>query len=126
MFVIRRVSDIRKITENYEWKYVPTETNPADLQTRGISETQFSSSTLWTNGPSWITDETKWPIWNENPLNKTVLASLSDQQDETMTQSMNQQRLAQIMDLSKYSSLKKLLAVTCYMMRFVNYCKKFL
>ncbi|CAC5419883.1 unnamed protein product [Mytilus coruscus] len=45
-FVQNRVLEIKETTQNYGWKYVPTESNPADLQTRGISSTQFKESTL--------------------------------------------------------------------------------
>ena len=122
-FVKRRISEIQEITTNHEWKYIPTDMNPADLQTRGISAIQFTDSTLWKHGPSWLADETKWPIWNEHMSNNTVLASLSNQQDETVTQSMDHKGLTKIMDISKYSSLQRLLAVTSYVMRFIKSCK---
>ena len=119
-FVKRRISEIQEITTNHEWKYIPTDMNPADLQTRGICATQFTDSTLWKHGPSWLADETKWPIWNEHMSNNTVLASLSNQQDETVTQSMDHKGLTKIMDISKYSSLQRLFAVTSYVMRFIK------
>ncbi|VDI19492.1 Hypothetical predicted protein [Mytilus galloprovincialis] len=62
-FFQNRVLKIKETTQNYDWKYVPTESNPADLQTRGISSTQFKESTWWMQGPSWISDENSWPTW---------------------------------------------------------------
>ena len=122
-FVKRRVNEIKETTKNQEWKYVPTEMNPADLQTRGISATQFTNSTLWKNGPSWIADETKWPTWNKHVSNNAVFATLSKEQDETNPKSEDHQGLRKIMDISKYSSLQRLLAVTSYVMRFIKNCK---
>lgn len=36
------------------WSYVPTDQNPADLATRGISATEIVDCYLWWFGPSWI------------------------------------------------------------------------
>ena len=54
-FAKNRINEIKDLTQGCVWKYVPT--NPADLQTRGISSTQFKNSSLWNHGPAWITDE---------------------------------------------------------------------
>ncbi|XP_052237671.1 uncharacterized protein LOC127848982 [Dreissena polymorpha] len=53
-FVKNRVQEIHLLTEDYTWKYCPTDDNPADLLTRGIPASQFTNNTLWNNGPSWI------------------------------------------------------------------------
>ena len=62
-FAKNRINEIKDLTQGCVWKYVPTESNPADLQTRGISSTQFKNNSLWNHGPDWITDESLWPTW---------------------------------------------------------------
>ena len=47
---------------NAQWHYVPTDSNPADLLTRGISLEQFQSSSLWKHGPSWLPNCNEWPV----------------------------------------------------------------
>ena len=47
-----------------KWRYVPADSNPADLLTRRISLEQFQSSNLWKFGPSWLTNPEEWPVWN--------------------------------------------------------------
>ena len=47
-----------------KWRYVPADSNPADLLTRGISLEQFQPSNLWKFGPSWLTNPEEWPVWN--------------------------------------------------------------
>lgn len=44
-FVRNRLHEIRK--ETYEFKYVPTKENPADLSTRGCSIKDLKDSKLW-------------------------------------------------------------------------------
>ncbi|VDI53501.1 Hypothetical predicted protein [Mytilus galloprovincialis] len=46
---------------NCEWKYCPTNYNPADLLSRGMTTKQFKESTLWREGPIWIGDKSKHP-----------------------------------------------------------------
>jgi len=45
------------------WQYCPTQDNPADLLTRGISSSQLMSSTLWRQGPQWLPSKDSWPTW---------------------------------------------------------------
>ncbi|XP_063447979.1 uncharacterized protein LOC134727528 [Mytilus trossulus] len=103
------------------WKYVPTDSNPADLQTRGISSTQFKESTLWMQGPSWISDENSWPTWTPQVKQETLLLTTTD--DSKKTKPCKLSGISKIIDLSRFSSLKKLLRVTCYVFKFVNICK---
>ncbi|GFY77268.1 integrase catalytic domain-containing protein [Trichonephila inaurata madagascariensis] len=50
-FVGNRVSKIQTLTENYEWKHIPSAQNPADIISRGVNPEELSSLTLWWNGP---------------------------------------------------------------------------
>ncbi|VDI18657.1 Hypothetical predicted protein [Mytilus galloprovincialis] len=95
--------------------------NPADLQTRGISSTQFKESTLWMQGPSWISDENSWPTWTPQVKQETLLLTTTDDSEKIKPCVLN--GISKIIDLSRFSSLKKLLRVTCYVFKFVNICK---
>ncbi|GFY37520.1 DUF1758 domain-containing protein [Trichonephila inaurata madagascariensis] len=50
-FVGNQVSKIQTLTENYEWKHIPSAQNPADIISRGVNPEELSSLTLWWNGP---------------------------------------------------------------------------
>ncbi|GFV49622.1 integrase catalytic domain-containing protein [Trichonephila clavipes] len=45
-----RVSKIQTLTENFEWKHIPSVQNPADIISRGVNPEELSSFTLWWNG----------------------------------------------------------------------------
>ncbi|XP_063436767.1 uncharacterized protein LOC134718204 [Mytilus trossulus] len=60
-FIANRVREITELTHPYKWRYCPTDNNPADLLTRGLTIEQFDQSILWQKGPHWLTDSTKWP-----------------------------------------------------------------
>ena len=59
-FVANRVAKIQLYKE-IEWKYIPTDENPADLASRGA----LVHSVLWQQGPAWLQDKSEWPI---NPV----------------------------------------------------------
>ena len=56
-FVANRVRKMRS-HENVLWRHVPTAENPADLGSRGSS---VDGAKLWSDGPDWLSDESKWP-----------------------------------------------------------------
>ena len=51
-FVANRVTKIQ-LHKEIEWRYVPTDVNPADLASRGA---QVSDSQLWWTRPKWLSD----------------------------------------------------------------------
>ncbi|CAG2213730.1 unnamed protein product [Mytilus edulis] len=122
-FIRNRVTEIRKLTNTQEWRYCPTKDNPADLLTRGLSVSQFEKNTLWFNGPEWITDASKWPSWKPNDT--TVLLTSTDIEESSTADNAidNQQGIHQIVQITRYSTLSKLLRITAYLLRFIRNCR---
>ena len=64
-FVRNRVSDIIEITSTIkkcEWRHVRSESNPADLISRGLLPGEFTTASSWQSDPEWISDcENSWP-----------------------------------------------------------------
>lgn len=54
IYVRNRVTEINKLTSDYEWKYVRSESNPADLVSRGCYPRVLSCSEIWWNGPLFL------------------------------------------------------------------------
>ena len=65
-FVIRRVTDIRKLVPNGVLRYINTKSNPADIITRNISGNELLNSVLWWQGPEWLKDRDRWPKQEKN------------------------------------------------------------
>ena len=61
-FVSHHITEIKSATINGTWRYCPTDDNPADLLTRGLTSCQLKSYTLWLFSPSWLTKESMWPM----------------------------------------------------------------
>ena len=61
-FVANRLSLIHDVSLPTQWKYVPSELNPADYASRGIKATDTGYLDHWLNGPSFLwKSECYWP-----------------------------------------------------------------
>jgi len=125
-YVNHRVEEIRAISSG--WKYCPSADNPADLLTRGITSEQLNSSELWAHGPTWLPAHTAWPTWDPTKVLLTCL-ELGCTDHVPREQSMPNHSpqvtysVARIIDINKFSHLTKLIAVTAYVLRFINNAK---
>ncbi|XP_076301651.1 uncharacterized protein LOC143219634 [Lasioglossum baleicum] len=52
--VANRTSKIHTTLPTAIWKHVPTKSNPADLNSRGVKAADLLASTFWIEGPSWL------------------------------------------------------------------------
>ena len=78
------------------------------------------STSLWTNGPSWLSDESKWPQWNSVSTLHLQINNTEAEQPVPMDPTEPPTGIHKIIDLSKYSTLTKLLRVTGYVLRFIT------
>jgi hypothetical protein len=49
-----RVATIQEETASATWRHVPSQSNPANLISRGVEPKTLSKSTLWWKGPQWL------------------------------------------------------------------------
>lgn len=118
IFVANRVSEIRSLTNCKDWHHVRTDSNPADLISRGVSSETLDNSSLWWHGPEWFqSDESTWQLENvsvqeqEIPEQRVVVC-LSIQPCDELNYG-----------LEKFSSLQKSLRVLGYVLRFIKNLK---
>ena len=135
-FISNRIQEIKGLFPPSTWRYCPTSDNPADLLTRGVSADQLQLSTIWLHGPHWLSSEWNWPTWEsstilvENHEEDLDDAFPPDPQvnppDQQVKPTSNKNfppsspSISNFMDLTKYSTLSKLLCVTSYILRFIH------
>ncbi|KAJ8868497.1 hypothetical protein PR048_030025 [Dryococelus australis] len=75
-----RVSEIQSCTSVDWWHHVPSEQNPADCVSRGLTPAQLVAHPLWWLGPAWLCEDKKrWPqstLHDSNPTRACAGASL--------------------------------------------------
>ncbi|KAK3102963.1 hypothetical protein FSP39_015321 [Pinctada imbricata] len=101
-FVANRVSEIHDHSEPVQWRYVPTEENPADIASRGTTVEKLVEEIKWWYGPSFLREpEQTWPKnkieKSDSPQNEikkgktipdiTLVATFSPFQPETVIDS---------------------------------------
>ena len=129
-FVSNRTQEILKLTRPEMWRHCPTDSNPADIGTRGESPVHLKENPLWFHGPSRITEsQDSWP----DQLNSKQLIDTDPQEfaeelrnEPTVnlfTKQLQTVNLENIIEISAYSSLSKLLRVTGLIVRFRNNLK---
>ncbi|KAH9628768.1 hypothetical protein HF086_005393 [Spodoptera exigua] len=115
VFVCNRVNEINILTPGFDFRYVPTDQNPADMGSRGVSPKQLKASSLWWAGPSFLAnDPTCWPTQQQIPS----LPELKIPPNiECYTTIVNN-----IIEFEKYSNFNKLIRIYAYVQRFVHNC----
>ena len=122
-FIAHRIGEIHQLIPTAVWKYCPTNSNPADLPTRGVTFDQFTSLQLWRQGPQWLPHRDKWPEWKEAPtLHLCALAETVEEYIPKNNSGPPNTGLCYIIAITNYSTLHKLLAVTAYVHRFASNC----
>ena len=123
VFIANRISEIKKLTQEHKWQYCPTECNPADLLSRGLSYESLKSSTLWRNGPEWLKNQTKWP---RNIVSGPAILVTSENENaigNSQETTQNPSNVLNIVDKNKYSTFRKVVHIVAYMQRFIRNCR---
>lgn len=109
-FVSNRVSTILTILDYEQWHHVPTESNPADCASRGLSPSELLTHPLWWHGPQWLAD---------NPMETGNSLIVDTHEEERITActvvSINKDDYI----WSRFSSLTK-------MQNVLSYCRRWL
>ena len=113
-FVGNRVALIQEETAAVTWRHVPSQSNSADLISRGIVPSTLSTSTLWWKGPQWLSQEpSSWPTTEVNtPIDSLEIRNVHVallQPPEHITQS--------------FSKLNRLIRDIAYCRRFIHNCR---
>ena len=117
-FVGVRVAEIQAAWDPKCWRYVPSESNPADDLSRGISVKELSTG-RWINGPDFLSKpKTEWPI------NEKHEVSSNDSEKRKPSKAVAVITKSQpLLNPENFSSWEKLSRVTAYCLRFINNIK---
>ena len=98
------------------WKHVPTDENPADAASRGMTATEFKEHSLWWHGPSWLSTD---PVTFPRQPTEAYLAKEREQEMKPAPQIV----LAVVAEAyfeQQQNSYQKLVRITCWMNRFIK------
>ena len=106
-FVAHRVNEISRSSAPSDWRYVPSNLNPADHGTRGLKSTDITVK--WTKGPRFLTENAQhWPTRPNSSSADNVCAFASAKY------------LPVLLDVRRFSSWLRLFKTTAQVIRFVR------
>ena len=63
IYVANRVAKICDQTKAHQWRHVPTDLNPGDDASRGLTAEKLVNNTRWKQGPAFLREEKEmWPV----------------------------------------------------------------
>ncbi|KMQ84469.1 hypothetical protein RF55_17694, partial [Lasius niger] len=110
-FVANRVAEIQRVGIDAQWRHVPGKENPADCASRGITPRELLHHPLWWQGPSFLlADQTAWPT-------DPGLLDREDIPEQRPTRCLAALDVREPTELTRFSSLRRLLRVTAWIWR---------
>ncbi|XP_071577734.1 uncharacterized protein [Temnothorax nylanderi] len=115
MFVANQVHEVQTLLPNVEWHHVLSQQNPADLVSRGVTPENLIQQSLWWTGPDWLKlSSDQWPSEPQSTSSDSL-------PEERAHMSVYVLQPCERWDLDKrFSSWRKLVRVTAYIMRFAT------
>ncbi|MCP3663650.1 MAG: DDE-type integrase/transposase/recombinase, partial [Gammaproteobacteria bacterium] len=125
-FVENRLKEISAQSEDTSFRYIPTKENPADFLTRGLTVDEIKDNSLWSGGPSWMSQaEEEWPPYTFPKISEEVSEKVQSEMKKKSSvafssiQILSPGILSEI-DEKRFSTLTQLLRVTVMVMRSCN------
>lgn len=119
-FIANRLAIIHDVTEPADWKYIPSEINPADLASRGIQPSEKSKLKYWLEGPEFLKSKD-----NHFPAQPENLAPIDENDCELKRTTLFNTTRNGVTELihrhSSWHSLKKSFA---WLLRYKQFCCK--
>jgi hypothetical protein len=123
-FVSNRVREIQSLTDPSIWRHCPGIENPADLMTRGFSAENLVNSTLWLEGPPWLS----CPVSERSEFGEAKDVEIGEAMvtcsEELITLISSAPVIPQdIFQFTRYSSFTKVLRTVTWIRRFIHNVK---
>ena len=115
-FVSNRIAEVQHSSEPDQWHHVPSQDNPADVCSRGLSGRDLLQCGLWWEGPGFLTrDREEWP--GDEAEDAGLEAELSEvkTREAVFTTCVSDGRL---LDPARYSSWQRYKRVVAWVIRF--------
>ena len=130
VFVENRVKEILE-EKDISIRYILSEENPADIPTRGSCAFKIAQSKLWWHGPSWLqNEESTWPVKNLPNKNFEMLIQIQSEEKRIkelaivagINKKDQEKQIISLFGVDEkcYSSLRKLIRVSVYVMRYIK------
>ncbi|XP_067653257.1 uncharacterized protein [Haliotis asinina] len=113
-FVGVRIAEIQSVWKPEQWRFVPSDQNPADDLSRGISVEEINGR--WMHGPDFLKlDSEQWP--KDSDKTKLEESALEKRNSKVVTFCDTS---SPVIDPERFSNWSRLVRVTGYCLRFID------
>ncbi|KAL3068195.1 hypothetical protein niasHS_016441 [Heterodera schachtii] len=118
-FVANRLQKIREA--NFQVRHVRTDSNPADMASRGTDPQCLRSSLLWRFGPLWLSKADKWPESNVIYRPGDEFNEVEEPPIVEMTTPVQvEEKFQPSIQFERFSNWNRLKATAAHTMRFIE------
>ena len=126
-FVTNRVGEIQSHSNLDQWRYIPTNINPADYLTRGLTVAELIEKKCWWEGPEYLQySESKWP---DNKVCKIASEQITKEVKKKYKYIEGPSNLqcddnhsSWRLDAKRYSNWQRLIRVQSWVNQFIHNC----
>ncbi|XP_053691521.1 uncharacterized protein LOC128740037 [Sabethes cyaneus] len=118
VFVRNRTAQIKQLTHGYEWSYVRSQLNPADIVSRGQLPFTLSKNKMWWDGPQFLNE----PIITMEACEEIPDSELPELKPAIISTSVIIEQ--QLPVFEKFSSFRMLQRVIAWVLRYINNSRK--
>ncbi|XP_062703775.1 uncharacterized protein LOC109410486 [Aedes albopictus] len=116
IYVGNRVKEIQLLTNEFDWRYIPSKMNPADLISRGLQPNQLRGHETWWTGPECL-KKVNCEIDDPPPIQEAVIPELRGVAFFTTNA---RQRMKIFDSVSRFPIMQRSMA---YVIRFTDYIR---
>lgn len=120
LYVANRVRSIKKVSGQYDWSYVNTKNNPADIVSRGINVKKLINCRLWWEGPSELVETELMKMQDSDQISYEMEVRRNERATTCLLTVDDSERFSMFKGISKFSSAQRIMA---YMIRFISNCR---
>ena len=123
LYVANRISKTNKLMPPQVWHYVPTQQNPADCASRGLSARELLEHPLWWHGPPWLEKE---PLVRPAKPGRTAEDQAIDEAHQPKSMQIAAALLPSPEPVLEYCSntWNRIVRVLCWVNRFISRVRK--
>ena len=115
-FVANRIAEIHDLTDTREWRHIPSQLNPADVCSPGMTGPKLKMCCLWWSGPEFLAqDREEWPT---EEVDSALDASDPEVKAPREAVFVTATCESQLLDPSRFSSWQKYKRTVAWVMRF--------
>ena len=121
-YVANRVNKIRQRSHTSQWRFIPGESNPADLLTRKKLPSQFNQKT-WMSGPAFLyRHKDAWDMYNDIPKLPITCPEIKSEPPTVMAVIATKEPIDDL--INYYSSWDRLKRAVAWLKRFLKVLQK--